>query len=134
MARSRDEFAASVMRRIENLERGQVRKNLALTGAATLQASAAATLPLGHPRFADLALGESGSTEAVAMFLDLRRFTARSFWDASDQIIRLNVAVISELATAVEQYGGYVLGFRGEGVFACFDGAGRVDARAVAGI
>jgi len=68
------------------------------------------------------------------MFLDLRRFTARSFWDPPEQIIRVNVAVISELASAIEQHGGYVLGSRGDGVFACFDGAGRLDSRGVAAI
>jgi class 3 adenylate cyclase len=134
MARSREEFAEAVIRRIRDLERSAVRKRLALSGADALQASAASTPPLGHPAFADLPLGASASTEAVAMFLDLRRFTARSFWDPPEQIIQVNVAVISELASAVEQHGGYVLGFRGDGVFACFDGAGQLDSRGVAGI
>jgi adenylate cyclase len=128
VARTREQFARAVMRRIEDYERGSIRKSMAL------QASAATAPALGHPAFADLPLGASGKTEAVAMFLDLRRFTARSFWDPPEQIIQVNVAVISELASAVYQHGGYVLGFRGDGVFACFDGAGRVDARGVAGI
>lgn len=134
MARNREEFAESVMRRIKDFERSELRKSLELSGVGQLRASAAETAPLGHPRFAGLGLGESGSTDAVAMFLDLRRFTARSFWDPPEQIIKVNVAVISELATAVEQHGGHVLGFRGDGVFACFDGAGRLDSRGVAGI
>jgi adenylate cyclase len=134
MARTREDFAESVMRRIDDFERSALRKSLDLRGADTLMASAARTPPLGHPAFADLPLGASGSMEAVAMFLDLRRFTARSFWDPPEQIMRVNVAVISELASAVEQHGGYVLGFRGDGVFACFDGAGRLDSRGVAGI
>lgn len=134
MARNRAEFAESVMRRISDFERSDIRKKYALAGADSLQASAATTPPLGHPDFADLPLGASGCTDAVAMFLDLRRFTARSFWDPPEQIIRVNVAVISELAAAVEQHGGYILGFRGDGVFACFDGAGLLDARGVAGI
>lgn len=68
------------------------------------------------------------------MFLDLRRFTARLFWDPPEQVMRVNLAVISELASAVEQHGGYALGFRGDGVFAYFDGAGQLDSRGVAGI
>jgi adenylate cyclase len=61
-------------------------------------------------------------------------FTARSFWDSPEQILQVNVAVISELADAVQQHGGYVLGFRGDGVFACFDGGGQLDRRGVAGM
>lgn len=134
MAQSRDEFARAVMRRISDFERSDFRKSMALPGAESLQASAARTSSLGHPSFSGLPLGASGSTDAVAMFLDLRRFTARSFWDPPEQIIRVNVAVISELASAVERHGGYVLGFRGDGVFACFDGADRLDSRGVAGV
>lgn len=133
-ARTREQFAQAVMRRINEYERATLRESLALNKADVLRASAASTPLLGHPAFADLPLGASGKTDAVAMFLDLRRFTARSFWDPPEQIIRVNVAVISELASAVEQHGGYVLGFRGDGVFACFDGAGRFDARGVAAI
>jgi adenylate cyclase len=134
MARNRDEFAESVMRRIRNSERSVWEQKAALPTAESLRASAATTPVLGHPAFVDLPLGASGSTNAVAMFLDLRRFTARSFWDPPEQIIRLNVAVISELAAAVQQHGGCVLGFRGDGVFACFDGRGHLDPRGVAGI
>ncbi len=134
MARNRAEFAESVMRRINAFEDGNLQKRYALSGAESLQASAATTPSLGHPAFSDLPLGASGSTDAVAMFLDLRRFTARSFWDPPEQIITVNVAVISELASAVEQHGGHVLGFRGDGVFACFDGDGRLDPRGVAGV
>jgi adenylate cyclase len=134
MARNRDEFAASVMRRINDFDRSELRKAFALPGAESLQASAASTAPLGHPMFADLPLGASGSADAVAMFLDLRRFTARSFWDPPEQIIKVNVAVISELAAAVEQHGGYVLGFRGDGVFACFDGADQFPSSGVAAV
>jgi class 3 adenylate cyclase len=134
MAKSRDEFAASVMQRIRNSERAAWERKAGLSTAESLQASAATTPTLGHPAFVNLPLGASGTTESVAVFLDLRRFTARSFWDPPEQIIRVNVAVISELASAVQQHGGYVLGFRGDGVFACFDGRGNLDPRGVAGI
>jgi len=134
VAPTREEFARSVMRRIAESERGDLFKSLNLRSADALIASAASTPSLGHPNFVDLPLGASASTDAVAMFLDLRRFTARSFWDSPEQIVRVNVAVISELASAVEQHGGHVLGFRGDGVFACFDGGDYLDQRGVAGI
>lgn len=134
MAVNRDEFAQSVMRRIGEAERSVFARKSGLPTVESLQASAATTPPLGHPAFVDLPLGATGSTNAVAMFLDLRRFTARSFWDPPEQIIRVNVAVISELAAAVQQHGGHVLGFRGDGVFACFDGGGQLDPRGVAAL
>jgi adenylate cyclase len=131
---SRDEFAQSVMRRIRAFENGELRKSVDFRASESLVAAAASTPPLGHPRFMRLPLGMSGSTEAVAMFLDLRRFTARSFWDPPEQIMHVNVAVISELAAAIERHGGYVLGFRGDGVFACFDASSSLDSRIAAGV
>lgn len=128
------EFAASVMRRLQTGREGVVLREAGLQHKG-LQASASAAEapPLGHPDFMRLPLGGSGNTHAVALFLDLRRFTARSFWDSPEEILLVNVAVISELATAVEQHGGHVLGFRGDGVFACFD-AGQQDPRIAAAL
>lgn len=133
MARSRDELANSVMSRIRDAELSVREYKVGQPTIEALRASAATTPVLGHPAFIDLPLGASGHVNAVAMFLDLRRFTARSFWDTPEEVLRVNVAVISELAAAVQQHGGHVLGFRGDGVFACFDG-GDLDPRAVAGV
>lgn len=134
MANGRDEFAHAVMRRIRAFESGELRKGFDIRASESLMAAGASTPALGHPRFTRLPLGAFGSTQAVAMFLDLRRFTARSFWEPPEQVMRVNVAVISELAAAIERHGGHVLGFRGDGVFACFDSAGSLDSRGVAGI
>jgi len=102
--------------------------------AGSIRASAAgAPAPMGHPDFAHLGIGESGSRDAAVMFLDMRRFTARSFWDPPEQVLRVNTAVVTELAAAVQRHGGYVLGLRGDGVFACFDGSSALGARAAAG-
>lgn len=132
MARAQDQFAESVMRRINTLRQSDVIIKASRTQAESLRASAARVPSMGHPDFHDLQIGEVGTRNAAAMFLDLRRFTARSFWDSPDQIIRVNVAVVTELAEAIQRHGGYVLGLRGDGVFACFDGKGRLDDRAVA--
>jgi len=134
MPSGRLEFAESVMGRIRALEHGDLRKSADSRANESLIAAAASTPALGHPQFTGLSLGASASTEAVAMFLDLRRFTARSFWEPPEQVLRVNVAVISELAAAIERHGGHVLGFRGDGVFACFDSAGSLDSRGVAGL
>ena len=69
-------------------------------------ASAATVQPMGHPDFHDLQIGEVGTREAAAMFLDLRSFTARSFWDPPDQMIYVNVAVITELVESIQRHGG----------------------------
>jgi adenylate cyclase len=132
MARAQDQFAESVMRRIDEFRQSDLVIKASRTQAESLRASAAAALPMGHPDFQDLRIGEVGTRFAAAMFLDLRRFTARSFWDPPEEIIRVNVAVVTELAAAVQRHGGYVLGLRGDGVFACFDGKDRLDNRGVA--
>lgn len=132
--RTSSDFAQSVMRRLQTGRDGVALREAGLQHKG-LQASASAAEvpPLGHPDFVHLPLGASGSTNAVALFLDLRRFTARSFWDSPEEILLVNVAVISELAAAVEQHGGHILGFRGDGVFACFD-VGQQDARIAAAL
>jgi adenylate cyclase len=109
------------MRRINTLRHSDAIIKASRTQAESLRASAAGVPPMGHPDFHDLQIGEVGTRDAAVMFLDLRRFTARSFWDSPDQIIRVNVAVVTELAEAIQRHGGYVLGLRGDGVFACFE-------------
>lgn len=133
-ARTSSEFAASVMHRLQTGRDGLALREAGLQhNGLQASASAAEAPPLGHPDFVNLPLGGSGSTNAVALFLDLRRFTARSFWDPPEEILLVNVAVIGELATAVQQHGGHVLGFRGDGVFACFD-AGQQDPKIAAAL
>ncbi len=132
MTREQDRFAQSVMRRINNLRQSDAIIKASRAQAESLRATAATVPPMGHPDFHDLQIGEVGTCNAAAMFLDLRRFTARSFWDPPEQIIRVNIAVMTELAEAIQRHGGYVLGLRGDGVFACFDGKGRLDDRGVA--
>lgn len=132
MTQTRDDFAKSVMRRLDESREAMWGSKADGYYGESLRASAASAPALGHPRFVDLRLGESGSTDAVAMFLDLRKFTARSFWDPPEEVLRVNVAVITELASAVARHGGHVLGFRGDGVFACFDPPHNLGARAAA--
>lgn len=93
----------------------------------SLRASAAETAgqmarPMGHPAFASLDLNERGHCDAAAAFLDLRSFTARTFWDDPDEVVRLARAVLTQVVEVVDDHGGHVLGPRGDGVFACFGG------------
>ena len=94
-----------------------------------MYASAAGQLaqPMGHPAFTHLAVGESGHCRAVAMFVDLHDFTGRTFWDEPIQMVNLSRAVLTQVVEVVTEFGGHVLGLRGDGVFVCFGGPGPQD-------
>jgi class 3 adenylate cyclase len=77
---------------------------------------------MGHPDFADLSIGGTASCEAAVVFLDLDDFTARSFWDSPESMVRLARAVLTQIVEVIVDFGGFVLGLRGDGVFACFGG------------
>jgi class 3 adenylate cyclase len=77
-------------------------------------------VPTGHPDFEHLAIGESAHCYGVTAFIDLVAFTSRTFWESPESVVRLNTAVMSQVAEVVQSLGGYVLGLRGDGVFACF--------------
>lgn len=44
--------------------------------------------------------------------------TARSFWEPLDQVTRLSLAVLGQVAEVVQESGGHVLGMRGDGLMA----------------
>lgn len=75
-------------------------------------------MPVGHPDFHHLALGDSSTCELTIAFIDMSRFTARSFWEPPRQVTHLAHAVLTQVALVVEVSGGYVLGLRGDGVMA----------------
>lgn len=78
------------------------------------------TRSLGHPGFADLAVGERRTEPMVAVFLDLTNFTGRTFWDDQDEVVDLAHAVLTGFIEVVSSYGGFPLGLRGDGLFAGF--------------
>lgn len=95
--------------------RGGVVLEKSIQGSAALE-----TRSLGHPDFADLAVGERRTANMVAAFLDLTDFTGRTFWDDTDETVDLAHAVLSGFIEIVSQFGGYPLGLRGDGLFAGF--------------
>lgn len=117
MPRTSADFAAGVLSAYRSLDPRQVvlAKSLESQGRIGLR-------PMGHPEFADLPIGGSGSCEAAVAFLDLDDFTARSFWDSPESMVRLARAVLTQIVEVVVDFGGHVLGLRGDGVFACFGG------------
>lgn len=75
---------------------------------------------LGHPDFEDLAIGQKRTTSMTALFIDLRDFTGRTFWDPRDEVADLADAVLAGFVETVLRHGGYPLGLRGDGLFAGF--------------
>ncbi len=75
---------------------------------------------LGHPDFEDLTIGQKRTTSMTAMFIDLRDFTGRTFWDPQDEVADLADAVLAGFVETVLRHGGYPLGLRGDGLFAGF--------------
>lgn len=75
---------------------------------------------LGHPEFDYLEVGQMATAPMVAAFLDLRRFTARTFWDDPLMTANLAHAVLGGFVEVVHEFGGHALGLRGDGLFAGF--------------
>lgn len=108
----RQEFAQGVLGRYRTLGDPLAKS---LRPVAFRESSA---LPVGHPDYHHLALGDSASCEVVVAFLDMARFTARSFWEPPEKVSRLALAVLTQLALVVQESGGHVLGLRGDGLMA----------------
>lgn len=123
-----DQFATGVMSRLGRLQERTVIKAAAQrTGDDFGQE---VTTPVGHPAFADLKLGQTATCPVAVAFLDLRAFTARSFWQPLEEIARLSIAVLGQVADVGQESGGHVLGLRGDGVMAGWgspDSDGDVD-------
>ncbi|MEU1171925.1 adenylate/guanylate cyclase domain-containing protein [Streptomyces microflavus] len=115
---NRDQFANDVLSRYRKLTSAS---GLLEKSARSDAFAHAASMPsTGHPHFMHLGLGESGHCYGVSVFIDLVAFTSRTFWEEPEKVLRLNTAVMSQVAEVVQSCGGYILGLRGDGVFACF--------------
>lgn len=116
-------FAESVMARLQQgsiIEKSPMERSFSMAAAARSKQVHEARA-FGHPAFEDLGVGYMAFRYAAVCFIDLRRFTSRSFWDPPEDVVRVSAAVLTELAESVSRHGGHVLGLRGDGVFSCFD-------------
>lgn len=120
MPRTPTDFAAGVL----DAYRSYGPRRIALAKSVQESAREVGARALGHPEFADLPLGGHGHCEAAAVFLDLDEFTSRTFWDTPESMVRLARAVLTQVVEVIVDHGGFVLGLRGDGVFACFGGPG----------
>lgn len=124
MADPRKAFAQAVMtqyRRQANPRLREAAKSL----SGTSDTADSGFVPLGHPEFQDLRLGESGHCDLATAFIDLRKFTRRTYLsDDPAKLVFLANAFLTQCAQIVQDRGGHVLGFRGDGLFAGFGGPG----------
>lgn len=120
MPRTTADFAARVL----DAYRSSDPRRMTLAKSLQETAGEIGARAMGHPDFADLPLGASDHCAAAAVFLDLDEFTSRTFWDSPESMVRLARAVLTQIVEVVVDHGGFVLGLRGDGVFACFGGPG----------
>ncbi len=121
MPADRTAFAYGVMDAYNTYGRAETDFSKSIRASAA-EAAGQMSRPTGHPDFAGLGLNERGHCDAAVAYIDLREFTARTFWDSPDQVVRLARAVLTQVVEVVDDFGGHVLGLRGDGVFACFGG------------
>lgn len=110
-----DRFGDTVLEQYER--RRRVSKGQIFAHEAREERDVAA---LGHPEFEGLEIGQKRTVPMTAMFIDLRDFTGRSFWDPQDQVADLAHAILAGFIETVLRHGGYPLGLRGDGLFAGF--------------
>ncbi len=67
-------------------------------------------------------LGTQERIEATLLFSDLRGFTAASFTQDADRVFTLVNAVLTGQTRIIQNAGGYVDGFSGDGLLALFEG------------
>jgi adenylate cyclase len=75
--------------------------------------------------------GTAHTATLTCAYIDLTRFTRRTFWESHQQVVALGDAVVGGFAQIIHAFGGYVIGLRGDGLIAGFDGA-EISKKAVA--
>jgi class 3 adenylate cyclase len=129
----RGSFARGVMESYSALGRPSGwERDVSLSQESTLRATAdpahdRLAQPMGHPAFQDLAIGGTGHCDAAVAFMDLTDFTSRSFWETPEDMVRLARSVLTQIIEVVADFGGHVLGLRGDGVFCAFGGPDSQD-------
>jgi adenylate cyclase len=121
-AGTQSDFGAQVLRTYDDRRTRQdaVRKGLDLSVVASTTPYASAEIRTGHPIGDGLAIGQQRSCDMASLFLDLTDFTGRTFWDPPADVANLAHAILSAFTVLVEQCRGYVLGLRGDGLYAGF--------------
>jgi adenylate cyclase len=103
---------------------GVVRESVSAAVAAidslTFERKAAATMLAALPRYARLRLGSAVQVWTATLFVDLRDSTKRAQQLGPRNTFLTMHALLPALAYLTGEYDGYVVGFRGDGLFAAF--------------
>jgi len=107
---------ATELRRLaqDNLERA----SKALTGLMTEKLAKAMLADL--PGYARLKLGSAVKVDAVVLFVDMRSSTKRAMRIGPEKTFLTMHALLPVLARLIEANGGYIVGYRGDGLFGVF--------------
>jgi len=92
----------------------------ALEGRSSGQEKIAKGMVKDLPRFRSFTLGAGASAWAAILFVDLRESTTRAKSIGPRKTYMTMHALLPALAYTVDAYGGYTVGFRGDGLFAVF--------------
>jgi len=85
---------------------------------------------LGHPEYLALQAGESRTANAVISFVDIRGFTKLSFVLDADELLRIVQALTIASINVINDGGGYIGEFTGDGVMAYFGDSSTSDQEA----
>lgn len=108
----RASFTEGVIQRYRSMEGAPMSRGFEKSAAV------ASSPPVGHPSFFELGIGQMRTCPLAVAFIDMRRATARSFWEPLTQVAQLTLAVLGQVAAVVQESGGHVLGLRGDGLMA----------------
>jgi len=89
-------------------------------GRALDSLGAGGVAALGHPEYISLQAGESRVANAVVAFVDIRGVTKLSFALESEELLKVIQALTEASIRAINEGGGYLGEFTGDGVMAYF--------------
>lgn len=121
MAASVEELRRLVNDNLRGAEEAAIQMRLdALEGRSGGQEKIAKSMVKDLPRFRSFTLGAGASAWAAILFVDLRDSTKRAKSIGPRKTYLTMHALLPALAYTVDAYGGYTVGFRGDGLFAVF--------------
>lgn len=121
MAASVEELRRLVDENLRGADQAAIQMRLdALEGRSAGHEKIAKGMVKDLPRFRSFALGGGASAWAAVLFVDLRNSTNRAKSIGARKTYLTMHALLPALAYTVDAYGGYTVGFRGDGLFAAF--------------
>lgn len=79
-----------------------------------------ASVGLGSPKGVEAEIGETKPGSLIVFFIDIRGFTKMSIALKNEELVKILQAITVASVVSIEQYGGHVIEFTGDGVMAYF--------------